>query len=48
MLSLSPPSASSYGVGEVDQVKRLMGPGLSTGAQPSVMVVIMDGLWPTR
>lgn len=48
MLSPSPPSASSYGVGEVDQVKRLMGPGLSTGAQLSIMVVIMDGLWPTR
>ncbi|ELR53165.1 Plasma cell-induced resident endoplasmic reticulum protein [Bos mutus] len=37
-----------YGVGEVDQVKRLMGPGLSTGAQPSIMVMIMEGLWPTR
>lgn len=48
MLSPSPPSTSSYGVGEVDQVKRLMGPGLSTGAQPSIMVMIMEGLWPTR
>ena len=47
-LVLPPPSTSSYGVGEVDQVKRLMGPGLSPGAQPSIMVMIMEGLWPTR
>ena len=48
MLSPSPPTASSYGVGEVDQVKRLMGPGLNKGPEPSISVIIMGAPWPTR
>uniref|UniRef100_A0A8D0NJR2 DUF3456 domain-containing protein n=1 Tax=Sus scrofa TaxID=9823 RepID=A0A8D0NJR2_PIG len=37
-----------YGVREVDQVKRLIGPGLSKGREPSISVMITGGLWPGR
>ncbi|XP_059773201.1 marginal zone B- and B1-cell-specific protein isoform X2 [Balaenoptera ricei] len=37
-----------YGVGEVDQMKRLMGPGLNKGPEPSISVIIMGAPWPTR
>ncbi|XP_006772507.1 PREDICTED: marginal zone B- and B1-cell-specific protein [Myotis davidii] len=37
-----------YGVREVNQVKHLMGPGLSHGPEPSVSVMITGGPWPTR
>ncbi|XP_060233427.1 marginal zone B- and B1-cell-specific protein [Meriones unguiculatus] len=38
----------SYGVQEVNQVKRLMGPGLSKGQEPSISVMITGGPWPNR
>nr|KAF6482200.1 spermatogenesis associated 24 [Molossus molossus] len=37
-----------YGVREVNQVKRLTGPGLSNGPESSISVVITGGPWPTR
>ncbi|XP_032281075.1 marginal zone B- and B1-cell-specific protein [Phoca vitulina] len=37
-----------YGVREVNQVKRLTGPGLSKGPEPSISVMITGGPWPTR
>ncbi|KAF6281048.1 marginal zone B and B1 cell specific protein [Rhinolophus ferrumequinum] len=37
-----------YGVREVNQVKRLTGPGLSNGQEPSISVMITGGPWPTR
>ncbi|KAM8763924.1 marginal zone B- and B1-cell-specific protein [Rhynchonycteris naso] len=37
-----------YGVQEVNKLKRLTGPGLSDGPQPSVSVMITGGPWPTR
>ncbi|XP_017528584.2 marginal zone B- and B1-cell-specific protein [Manis javanica] len=37
-----------YGVREVNQVKRLSGPGLTKGPEPSISVMIMGGLWPAR
>ncbi|XP_008842515.1 marginal zone B- and B1-cell-specific protein [Nannospalax galili] len=37
-----------YGVQEVNQVKRLMGPGLGQGQEPSITVMITGGPWPTR
>lgn len=42
------PTASSYGVREVNQVKRLTGPGLSKGPEPNISVMITGGPWPTR
>ncbi|XP_034374381.1 marginal zone B- and B1-cell-specific protein [Arvicanthis niloticus] len=38
----------SYGVQEVNQMKRLMGPGLSKGPEPSISVMITGGPWPNR
>lgn len=38
----------SYGVREVNQMKRLMGPGLSKGPEPSISVMITGGPWPNR
>ncbi|OBS58249.1 hypothetical protein A6R68_10634 [Neotoma lepida] len=38
----------SYGVQEVNQIKRLMGPGLSKGTEPSISVMITGGPWPNR
>lgn len=40
--------SSSYGVREVNQVKRLTGPGLSGGPEPQISVMITGGPWPTR
>ncbi|XP_045301581.1 marginal zone B- and B1-cell-specific protein [Leopardus geoffroyi] len=37
-----------YGVREVNQVKRLTGPGLSKGPEPNISVMITGGPWPTR
>ncbi|KAF5913388.1 marginal zone B- and B1-cell-specific protein [Diceros bicornis minor] len=37
-----------YGVREVNQVKRLTGPGLSNGPEPGISVMITGGPWPTR
>ncbi|XP_046522748.1 marginal zone B- and B1-cell-specific protein [Equus quagga] len=37
-----------YGVQEVNQVKRLTGPGLSKGPEPGISVMITGGPWPTR
>ncbi|XP_016059227.1 PREDICTED: marginal zone B- and B1-cell-specific protein [Miniopterus natalensis] len=37
-----------YGVREVNQVKRLTGPGLSNGPESSISVMITGGPWPTR
>ncbi|XP_008566844.1 PREDICTED: marginal zone B- and B1-cell-specific protein [Galeopterus variegatus] len=37
-----------YGVREVNQVKRLTGPGLSKGTEPSISVMITGGPWPIR
>uniref|UniRef100_A0A8C3VQ92 Marginal zone B and B1 cell specific protein n=1 Tax=Catagonus wagneri TaxID=51154 RepID=A0A8C3VQ92_9CETA len=37
-----------YGVREVDQVKQLIGPGLSRGREPSISVMVTGGRWPTR
>ncbi|XP_025873013.1 marginal zone B- and B1-cell-specific protein [Vulpes vulpes] len=41
-------SWQGYGVREVNQVKRLTGPGLSKGPEPSISVMITGGPWPTR
>lgn len=38
----------SYGVQEVNQMKRLTGPGLSKGTEPSISVMITGGPWPNR
>ncbi|MEJ1286383.1 hypothetical protein NN561_017391 [Cricetulus griseus] len=38
----------SYGVQEVNQMKRLMGPGLSKGTEPPISVMITGGPWPNR
>ncbi|XP_049991013.1 marginal zone B- and B1-cell-specific protein isoform X2 [Alexandromys fortis] len=38
----------SYGVQEVNGMKRLMGPGLSKGTEPSISVMITGGPWPNR
>lgn len=38
----------SYGVQEVNGMKRLMGPGLSKGKEPSISVMITGGPWPNR
>ncbi|XP_008053127.1 marginal zone B- and B1-cell-specific protein [Carlito syrichta] len=37
-----------YGVQEVNQVKRLTGPGLSQGQEPSISVMVTGGPWPLR
>ncbi|XP_053422420.1 marginal zone B- and B1-cell-specific protein [Nycticebus coucang] len=37
-----------YGVQEVNKVKRLVGPGLSKGPEPSISVMITGGPWPIR
>ncbi|XP_029797411.1 marginal zone B- and B1-cell-specific protein [Suricata suricatta] len=37
-----------YGVREVNQMKRLTGPGLSKGPEPKISVMITGGPWPTR
>ncbi|KAM5298906.1 marginal zone B- and B1-cell-specific protein [Ctenodactylus gundi] len=37
-----------YGVREVNQMKRLIGPGLSKGPEPSISVMVTGGLWSTR
>ncbi|XP_048187613.1 LOW QUALITY PROTEIN: marginal zone B- and B1-cell-specific protein [Perognathus longimembris pacificus] len=37
-----------YGVREVNQVKRLMGPGLGEEPQPRIHVVVTGGPWPSR
>ncbi|XP_045856018.1 marginal zone B- and B1-cell-specific protein [Meles meles] len=37
-----------YGIREVNQVKRLTGPGLSKGPEPTISVMITGGPWPTR
>ncbi|XP_028384400.1 marginal zone B- and B1-cell-specific protein [Phyllostomus discolor] len=37
-----------YGVREVNQVKRLTGPGLSNGPEPHISVMITGGPWPIR
>ncbi|XP_039108702.1 marginal zone B- and B1-cell-specific protein [Hyaena hyaena] len=37
-----------YGVREVNQMKRLTGPGLSKGPEPNISVMITGGPWPTR
>lgn len=37
-----------YGVREINQVKRLTGPGLNQDTQPGISVMITGGLWPTR
>ncbi|XP_005382130.1 PREDICTED: marginal zone B- and B1-cell-specific protein [Chinchilla lanigera] len=37
-----------YGVREVNQVKRLTGPGLSQGPEPSISVMVTGGPWPNR
>lgn len=42
------PSATSYGVQEVNHVKRLTGPGLSEGPNLHIQVMIRGGPWPTR
>uniref|UniRef100_A0A8C5P386 Marginal zone B and B1 cell-specific protein 1 n=1 Tax=Jaculus jaculus TaxID=51337 RepID=A0A8C5P386_JACJA len=39
---------NDYGVQEVNQVKRLMGPGLSKEPGPSISVMATGGPWPTR
>ncbi|XP_004477877.1 marginal zone B- and B1-cell-specific protein [Dasypus novemcinctus] len=41
-------SWQEYGVQEVNQVKRLTGPGLSQGPQPSISVMVSGGPWPVR
>ncbi|XP_020023508.2 marginal zone B- and B1-cell-specific protein [Castor canadensis] len=41
-------SWQDYGVREVNQVKHLIGPGLSKEPEPSISVVITGGLWPSR
>nr|BAB25410.1 unnamed protein product [Mus musculus] len=38
----------SYGVHEVNQMKRLTGPGLSKGPEPRISVMISGGPWPSR
>ncbi|ELW54031.1 Plasma cell-induced resident endoplasmic reticulum protein [Tupaia chinensis] len=37
-----------YGVQELNQVKRLVGPGLRKGPEPSISVMITGGPWPIR
>lgn len=37
-----------YGVIEVNQVKRLMGPGLDKDPKPRISVIVTGGPWPTR
>ncbi|XP_007517600.1 marginal zone B- and B1-cell-specific protein isoform X2 [Erinaceus europaeus] len=37
-----------YGVREVNQVNRLMGPGLNEGPEPRISVMVTGGPWPTR
>lgn len=32
----------------MNQVKRLTGPGLSNGPEPTISVMLTGGLWPTR
>ncbi|XP_069892234.1 marginal zone B- and B1-cell-specific protein [Dipodomys merriami] len=41
-------SWQDYGVREVNQVKRLIGPGLGKEPQPRIRVVITGGPWPSR
>ncbi|XP_049714458.1 marginal zone B- and B1-cell-specific protein [Elephas maximus indicus] len=41
-------SWQGYGVREVNQVKRLTGPGLSKGPEPSISVMVTGGPWPIR
>ncbi|XP_005065334.2 marginal zone B- and B1-cell-specific protein [Mesocricetus auratus] len=38
----------SYGVQEVNQMKRLVGPGLSKGTEAPISVMITGGPWPNR
>ncbi|XP_023559171.1 marginal zone B- and B1-cell-specific protein isoform X1 [Octodon degus] len=38
----------NYGVREVNQMKRLIGPGLSEGSEPSISVMVTGGPWPNR
>ncbi|EHB02332.1 Proapoptotic caspase adapter protein [Heterocephalus glaber] len=37
-----------YGVREVNQMKRLTGPGLGKGPEPSISVMVTGGPWPNR
>ncbi|XP_004686580.1 PREDICTED: marginal zone B- and B1-cell-specific protein [Condylura cristata] len=37
-----------YGVQEVNQVKHLTGPGLTTETEPTISVMITGGPWPSR
>ncbi|KFO19321.1 Plasma cell-induced resident endoplasmic reticulum protein [Fukomys damarensis] len=37
-----------YGVREVNQMKRLTGPGLSKGPEPIISVMVTGGPWPSR
>lgn len=48
MLYTPLPTATSYGVQEVNQMKRLIGPGLSKGPEPSISVMVTGGPWPNR
>ncbi|XP_076994164.1 marginal zone B- and B1-cell-specific protein [Tamandua tetradactyla] len=41
-------SWQEYGVREVNRVKRLTGPGLSQGPQPTISVMVSGGPWPIR
>ncbi|XP_007937161.2 marginal zone B- and B1-cell-specific protein [Orycteropus afer afer] len=41
-------SWQGYGVQEVNQAKRLTGPGLSKGPEPSISVMVTGGPWPIR
>ncbi|XP_006891241.1 PREDICTED: marginal zone B- and B1-cell-specific protein [Elephantulus edwardii] len=41
-------SWQGYGVQEVNQVKRLTGPGLGNGLKPSISVMVTGGPWPNR
>ncbi|XP_049642005.1 marginal zone B- and B1-cell-specific protein [Suncus etruscus] len=41
-------SWQDYGVREVNQVKRLTGPGLNQGPEQRISVIVSGGLWPIR
>ncbi|KAM6222083.1 marginal zone B- and B1-cell-specific protein [Rhynchocyon petersi] len=41
-------SWQGYGVQEVDHVKRLTGPGLSTEPKPGITMMVTGGPWPFR